>query len=134
MLWRVGTILSLFGAIAIALLPAGLLPRKAGPCGKELCLCKPELKIEVPKNTEEGTSCTCKKPPEPRWVWVKSAKFDTSSEALVYSSIFANFDIPLRFELISDDFITKLVTFEFASSAYDSRAIPIDSPPPKSIS
>ena len=59
--------LTVAATLVLALLPAGKLPRVAGPCGQALCLCSPPPRVEVPPCCE---SCepALKSAPSPRCV------------------------------------------------------------------
>jgi len=136
MLLRAGTLLSLFGAIAIALLPGGLLPRKSGPCGKDLCLCKPLAQMDIPKSEEPCSACPCEKSSAPqapvaRWIWVKNAQLNAPSENITFSTVFAQLELPSRFEFVVHGMRSMEGPMISDQLAYDSLVQSIDSPPPK---
>jgi hypothetical protein len=131
MLLRAGTLLALFGAVAMMLLPAGLLPRKAGPCGQNLCLCAPIL-VQQP-----ASDCACEKTqsqrPEARWVWVTDASLHAPISATVYSVVFNSLELPESVALVSLSAAMPSDSNYPECQSYSTCSLEIQTPPPKRI-
>lgn len=83
-------LVAFIGCLVSALLPLGQMPKKAGPCGRELCECI----IQQPQKAKcDGRENCPFRAPEPEWVF-DGPTFSASVPATVLITVLSDFKTP----------------------------------------
>jgi hypothetical protein len=106
---RIASGLALIATLGVAVLPNGQLPKVAGPCGRALCFCPPEL----PANGNPWSSCQKCKPSAAR------------SVLTLGSSVISGVELPgAAFQFVFDAGLPPAVGFRFVASLESNALIP----------
>ncbi len=85
-----GRVIAFIGCLVSALLPLGQMPKKAGPCGRELCECV----VQQPLKTACSERADCPfRAPEPEWVF-DGPTFSASVPATILITVLSDFKTP----------------------------------------
>jgi hypothetical protein len=83
-------LVAFIGCLVSALLPLGQMPKKAGPCGRELCECV----VQQPQKTKCSERPDCPfRAPEAEWVF-DGPTFSASIPATILITVLSEFKTP----------------------------------------
>jgi hypothetical protein len=129
---RMGSVLALLAALSAVLLPAGQMPKVAGPCGRALCECPAQVVPTSAENVPTCHDCSATKNVAVRKVLTLSqtSVSATESSGLAFQFVFSGMFLPQRNVVTCDSFCKKTPAcgelFSIAAATFD-----IDVPPPR---
>jgi hypothetical protein len=121
-------LLAIFAALAFSILPAGLMPKVAGRCGRALCNCAPEPAAEV--------CSTCHSAATP----VSASRVFTLAETAINSAeapgtalqiVFSGVVAPRKLDIVAPSNERDALHPESRAFAMSSVASEIQTPPPR---
>jgi hypothetical protein len=128
--FRWGGALALFATLGVALLPAGALPKVAGPCGQPLCYCPPETTAP-----QHEAACRCStgdiKPPAARLTLGESVISRAEAPSLAFQIVFPGLLAPQNVLLLVADAQDDSESPQTRFAAITAAPIEVPCPPPR---
>jgi len=126
-LFLAGAVAGCVAAVALSILPAGLMPKEGGPCGRILCNCAP---ADLNSNTCNHHTTQTPAPHKCFFGFSQTQIADADGSRVAFQVVCGAFVLPASSTLMKESFVIEDKIVENFISI-DSRSSEIPTPPPR---
>jgi hypothetical protein len=138
-LMRTMPVLAAVAALVLAVLPMGLVPRKAGACGRSLCLCPHQITSGTPVKTPDATldsECPyggCGQTSESKTIYVfDGPAMDSHVPPTVFQPVFTALGfVPLQAVILQSETPALELTPQYSGVPPAQLYAEVSAPPPR---